>query len=150
MNEKPNIHIFTDGGSRGNPGPAAAGVYIIDDQGTVLYSLGEPLGSNTNNAAEYTAVLRAVQWLTEQPDLDATYAQCQFFLDSELACRQITGVYKIKNEGLRALVVQIWALLKKLPLRYTFTHIPREKNKQADRLVNMALDRNATVTYNNG
>lgn len=141
---KENIHIFTDGGSRGNPGNAAIGVYITTSSEKELYSLGEPIGVATNNVAEYKAVIAAFAWLIKQHDI----AGVNFFLDSELVCRQITGVYKVKNEDLRALLYSIHEMQRKLSFPITFLHIPREKNKKADMLVNMALDKNIAVSYN--
>ena len=143
MNDK--IQIFTDGGSRGNPGNAAIGVYIIDSKEKELYSLGEPIGIATNNVAEYRAVIAAFKWLTQQ---SSVVTGVNFFLDSELVCRQLTGVYKVKNEDLRGLLYSVHEMKRKLSFPITFLHIPREKNKKADLLVNMALDKNSVVSYN--
>lgn len=137
--------IFTDGGSRGNPGPAASGVYIIDVHGKEAYSLGKPLGETTNNVAEYTAVLLACEWLKKQPANGIT--SVHFFLDSELACRQLNGIYKVKSEGLKPLYYSIQEYRAKFAFKTIFSHIPREKNKMADALVNMALDKNSIVSY---
>lgn len=135
--------IFTDGGSRGNPGPAASGVYIVAADGTEVYSLGKPLGETTNNVAEYTAVLLACEWLKKQSGVQSA----SFFLDSELVCRQLNGVYKIKSEGLKSLYYTIQEYREKFGFPTVFSHIPREKNKKADALVNMALDKNLLVSY---
>lgn len=139
------INIFTDGGSRGNPGNAAIGVYITTYNEKELYSLGEPIGVATNNVAEYRAVIAALTWLIKQ---SSAFAGANFFLDSELVCRQITGVYKVKNENLRALLYSVRNLQRKLSFSVTFLHISRDKNKKADGLVNMALDKNTAVSYN--
>ena len=142
----PTFSIFTDGGSRGNPGPAASGVYIVNAKGKEAYSLGKPLGDTTNNVAEYTAVLLACEWLNKQPVKDIT--SVHFFLDSELACRQLNGIYKVKSEGLKPLYYSIQEYRGKFAFKTVFSHIPREKNKMADALVNMALDKNSRVSYN--
>ncbi len=135
------IRIFTDGGARGNPGPAAIGVHIIDDQGSVLARIGKKIGIATNNVAEYTAVLEAMQWLLDHSDTWATQSDIVFFLDSQLAVRQLTGLYKIKNPALLALVTKIEVCRRQLSnARVSFSHVPREENKLADALVNMALD----------
>jgi ribonuclease HI len=116
------IKIFTDGGARGNPGPAALGVYICNQKDEEIFSVGKYIGETTNNVAEYSAVLEAFLWLREKNIQE----EVRFFLDSELVCRQLNGIYKVKNAA--------------LGLKVTFSHIPRELNKKADRMVNIALD----------
>lgn len=131
-----NILAYTDGGSRGNPGPAGAGAILYDaDTKTVLAEISEYLGKQTNNVAEYTALLLAIQ---KAKELGAE--RVDFRLDSELIVKQMNGEYKVKNEHLAKLFVQIWNLRQQF-VRVTFEHIRREKNKEADKLANDAMDR---------
>lgn len=127
--------MFTDGGARGNPGPAGLGVVLLNaDSGEVVAEIAEYLGEKTNNQAEYMAVLRGVERAKE---LGATELEC--FMDSQLVAEQLSRNYKIKNAELAKLFVQIWNLLGFFK-RASFTHIPREQNKAADKLVNKAID----------
>lgn len=129
-----HLIIHTDGGSRGNPGPAALGVYVTDERGAVLKKHSRYLGEQTNNYAEYMAIIDA---LTHAKDLGADEVEMR--MDSELAVRQLNGVYKVKNQALGVLFMQVHNL--RLGFRkVTFTHVRREKNKEADRLVNEAID----------
>ena len=129
------IIIYTDGGSRGNPGPAAIGV-VIEDKG---YS--EYIGERTNNEAEYEAVIFALKRAKQIFGKDKVKnAELEFNLDSELVVEQLNHHYKIEGEKIAPLFLKIWNLLLDFE-KVTFQHIPREKNKEADRLVNAALDR---------
>lgn len=129
------VVIYTDGGARGNPGPAAAGAVIIADgkKSEVKAYLGNPI---TNNWAEYEAVVialgKALEMLLRDRDLD-------FKLDSQLVVEQLKGNWKIKEPELKKQVQKVHGLLKDFGT-VTFTHIPRAENKEADRLVNEALD----------
>ena len=127
--------IYTDGGARGNPGPAAIG-YVVGGK-----KYGEFIGETTNNVAEYKALIAALKKakaLLGKKKAKETEAEC--YMDSELLMRQLTGVYKIEDENLQPLWLEIWNL--RLDFKSVeFRHIPREKNKEADRLVNEALDR---------
>lgn len=132
------ITIFTDGGARGNPGPAAIGVVVLDEQMEVVGELKETIGEATNNVAEYTAVKRAFEYLAELfPDTKAL--QVTVKLDSQLVERQLIGVYKIKEQNLKTYVEAIKPLQEQFS-SVTYEHIPRSENKEADRLVNEALD----------
>ncbi len=132
------ITVFTDGGARGNPGPAAIGVHILDEQNQVLTELSECIGETTNNVAEYTAVKRALEHM--QVFFDDTKAlQVSFKLDSQLVERQITGQYKVKDATLKTYCDDIKVMLN-LFASVTFTYVPGAENKEADRLVNEALD----------
>lgn len=130
--------VFTDGGARGNPGPAAIGVQILDSERAVVGELSETIGEATNNVAEYTAVKRALEHL---PALvaDSLGVQVAFFLDSQLVERQLTGAYKIKDVNLKVLAEAIKTLERNFA-SVSYTHVPRAENKEADRLVNEALD----------
>jgi ribonuclease HI len=130
------IKIFTDGGARGNPGPAALGVYICNQKDEEIFSVGKYIGETTNNVAEYSAVLEAFLWLREKNIQE----EVRFFLDSELVCRQLNGIYKVKNAVLLGFLQKIKVIEAALGLKVTFSHIPRELNKKADRMVNIALD----------
>ncbi len=130
------IKVFTDGGARGNPGPAALGVYICDEKGNALARIGKTIGSTTNNIAEYSAVVEAFDWLVKHPQKE----EIHFFLDSELVYSQIKGIYKVKNEKLRQLLYDIREKEARIKVPIRYFHIRREFNKDADSLVNMALD----------
>jgi len=132
MNQK--LIIFTDGGARGNPGPAAIGAVIYDEQHQTVAEISEYIGETTNNQAEYRAVVAAIGKARE---LGAS--ELDFFLDSQLVVEQLNGNYKVKNKDLAPLFVQIYnASLGFKKVKYT--HIPRAQNQAADKLVNLALD----------
>ena len=133
------VNIYTDGGSRGNPGPAAVGVFIEGD-GEVLAQIGKKIGENTNNYAEYSAVLKALDFLLENKNILDKDSKINFFMDSQLAYSQITGVYKVKNGVLKELLFKIKEREAQIKTPILYNFIPREKNKNADKLVNLALD----------
>lgn len=133
-----SISIHTDGGSRGNPGPAAIGIFIEDENKT-LAKIGKKIGETTNNIAEYKAVLEALSWILENRE-KTKGSRINFFIDSQLIYSQIIGVYKIKNENLRAILFEIRKKEAEINSTINYNHVPREKNKKADTLVNMALD----------
>jgi ribonuclease HI len=123
-----------DGGARGNPGPAAYGVVIRNAKGDVLEEWGEYLGLRTNNVAEYSGLLAALDYAVEKK-----YASLKVLSDSELLVRQMHGQYKVKNPALQELFGRAQALARRLQL-FSVEHVPRERNKEADRLVNQVLD----------
>lgn len=125
---------YCDGGSRGNPGPAAFGVSILDDSGVEIEAIGEIIGVDTNNVAEYKAVVRALERCA---DLGATEVELRS--DSQLLIRQLTGLYKVKAVHLRPLYDAARAAAARID-RVTYTHVYREQNVRADALVNEALD----------
>lgn len=130
--------INTDGGARGNPGPAGIGVVIQTVDRKVLKKFGKYLGDNfTNNQAEYRAVLEAMKAAKE---LGGTHLQ--FHMDSELAVRQLNHIYKVKNPELQQLFLEIKNLQTKFSY-VTFFHVPRAQNSLADKLVNEAIDKKA-------
>lgn len=132
------MHI--DGGSRGNPGPAGAGVVIYSaDDRTELYEAGFFLGEKTNNLAEYTALLEGLKAL-----LDRNINRVEIFSDSQLMVRQISGEYRVKNAGLKPLFQEACGLIKKFQY-CKIEHVRREKNKDADKLANMAMDAKANI-----
>lgn len=131
----------TDGGSRGNPGPAGAGAVVLNDRGKILKKANVFLGTMTNNEAEYRAIILGLETLKKFLGKDKVKnLEIEARLDSELVCRQLNGEYQIKEEKLVPLFVQVWnsrvADFKKL----RFTHIPREQNVIADQLANEAMD----------
>ena len=134
------VNVFTDGGSRGNPGPSAVGVYVEDYDGKELVSIGKKIGIATNNVAEYSAIIEAFEWLCVSKDKLGNNTKIFFYLDSELAYSQLSGLYKIKNAAIRELVLKIRQKEAELNMSVIYSHIPREKNKKADLLVNLALD----------
>lgn len=137
MNKPEEIFIYTDGGSRGNPGEAAYGFVVFDKDSNRLYEEGKRIGINTNNVAEYSAVLGAFKWLEGHDYHDKHIA---FYMDSLLVASQLAGKWKIKNEILRGFYWEIKEFEKKLGEQVTYSHVPREKNTEADRMVNLALD----------
>ena len=128
------LEIFCDGGSRGNPGPAAFG-YVVFQDGQVLQKKGGYIGVATNNFAEYTAIVEALTWLKENHKGE----ELKFFLDSQLAASQLAGLYKVKDATIREFVFKIRTVEPDFS-KVTYTHIPREQNKFADQMVNLALD----------
>jgi ribonuclease HI len=140
MQNEPII-IHTDGGSRGNPGPAAC-AFVAEENGLEIFKSSKYLGNTTNNVAEYRAVILALEWLVDKSSLTVSGSLVTFFLDSELVVKQINGLYKVKDENLRNLFFEALTLMKKFKGSINFKHIPREKNKIADLLVNQELDRN--------
>ncbi len=135
MNKWPQqIIIYTDGASRGNPGPASIGVWFTDLNSEPLFELGEKLGMQTNNFAEYTAVIRGLQFALDQGVTEVTLRS-----DSELMVKQVTGLYKVKSAVIVPLHTQVRGLVKKFKV-VKFEHVRREFNKEADRIANEALD----------
>jgi ribonuclease HI len=135
-----HITIYTDGGARGNPGPAAIGVQILDHANKVLAEISEPIGNATNNYAEYLAVARALSVVKQHYGKRTKTMQFELKLDSELVKKQLSSEYQIKEPGLVPLFIEIHNLRVAHFPHLTFTHIPRAENKAADRLVNEALD----------
>ena len=126
--------LFTDGGSRGNPGPAAYGFVLEADDGTVLDARGEAIGVATNNVAEYSALIAGL----ERARL-LGLAEVEVVSDSELLVKQMRGEYKVKNAALRELSLEAARLAREIG-KVTYTAVRREHNELADRLVNDALD----------
>lgn len=131
------ITAFFDGGARANPGPAGYGVYIVDDLGNVLAELSGSLGVTTNNVAEYTGLIAALQWA-----VDHDVKQIHIKGDSLLIIEQMRGNYKVKNEGLKPLHKKARMLVMQIG-DVKFDHVRREFNKEADRLSNVGMDGNA-------
>lgn len=128
------LTVNVDGGARGNPGPAAIGIVVRDGDGGVLREVGETIGKATNNVAEYKALLRGIELASE---LGGTELELRG--DSELVVRQVEGRYKVKNAGMKPLYQQVMQALRELD-SWSISHVRREQNADADRLVNEALD----------
>jgi ribonuclease HI len=136
------IIMYSDGGSRGNPGPAALGVYIE----TLEKRFGEFLGTKTNNEAEYMAIiagLKKIKALIGKEKAKKVAVECR--MDSELACKQLNHEYKIENEKLQPLFFQVWNLMLDFK-EVRFVHVYREKNTVADAEANKAMDQAAKQT----
>lgn len=139
--------IYTDGGSRRNPGPAAAG-YVIEGPDIRRTEHGEYIGIATNNVAEYSAAIFALLRLKSMIGADrARAAHVRLMADSELLVRQVNGEYKVKDANLKRLFVDLYNARQDFA-RVEFNHVRREHNKDADRMVNEALDREHSPTLN--
>lgn len=127
------LKIYTDGGAIGNPGPAGLGVVICDEKGKILAKYSKYIGEATNNQAEYQALILALQKVKQMgaQDLDC-------YSDSELVVRQLNREYKVKDKDLGPLFIKIWNLSQSFK-KINFHYIPREKNREADRLVGEAV-----------
>jgi probable phosphoglycerate mutase len=128
------IAVHIDGGSRGNPGPAAYAVVVESEDGRPLQSFSQYIGRATNNTAEYRALIAALEYAVEH-----NYARVRVQSDSELLVRQIEGHYKVKSEDLRPLYERALPLIAQMK-QFRIEHVRREQNREADRLVNLALD----------
>lgn len=129
-----SLIIYTDGGSRNNPGPAALGYVIFDHQGRQIEARGQFLGETTNNVAEYRAMIAAAERAVQIHAPDVT-----FRVDSQLLQRQITRRYRVRSPHLKPLFDRLTDILKHLP-KWRIEHIPREQNRTADHMVNLAID----------
>jgi probable phosphoglycerate mutase len=126
--------LFTDGGARGNPGPAAYGFVLEADDGTVLAAEGEAIGVATNNVAEYSGLIAGLRRAVE-----LKVPEVEVISDSELLVKQMRGEYKVKNEALRGLSLEAARLAREVG-KVEYRHVKRAENELADRLVNEALD----------
>jgi ribonuclease HI len=134
MAKSPEVIAHIDGASRGNPGPAACAVVMESSGGSKLAGFSKYLGRATNNVAEYQALLAALEYA-----LSHHYLRIHVQTDSELLALQIEGAYKVKNPGLK----RVWAQARQMIARlesFSIEHVPREQNREADRLANQALD----------
>lgn len=137
MKPASKLTIFGDGGSRGNPGQAAYGFAVYDENDNLLYKEGKRLGITTNNVAEYSAVINAFKWvLKNYPQIK----NINFKLDSMLVASQMSGKFKVKHPAMKELFITAKGLEGQLQAQIIYTQIPRAQNKTADRLVNDALD----------
>jgi len=139
MPEALRLIIHTDGGSRGNPGPTALGVVILIEGGQTLHKISQYLGTGTNNEAEYDAILASLSWL-EAVVADKNITHITWKLDSKLVVEQLNRHWKIKEDRLRVRANRAWQIIDALAIPYSIVHILRHQNKDADTLVNQALD----------
>ncbi|AQT67554.1 Phosphoribosylglycinamide formyltransferase [Anaerohalosphaera lusitana] len=133
------ITIYTDGGSRGNPGPGGSGYALYDSEGNLILGRGVYLGKTTNNVAEYTGMLEALRTASEM-----NFENVQVFTDSELMTKQLNGIYKVKSPNLKSIYKQCVELLDSFA-SWEVSHVYRENNKEADALANQAMDARADV-----
>lgn len=131
------LTVFTDGASRGNPGPASYG-FMIQENGKTVYEEGRTLGVTTNNVAEYTSVLNSLKYIRKNYSQQLPL-KVEYFADSKLVVEQLSGRFKVKSAHLRELIMQINILINEVG-QVTFNHVPREQNQAADKLANLALD----------
>lgn len=141
MKKIQKVSVYSDGGARGNPGPAAVGILVLGERGEVLARHRDYLGPTTNNVAEYCGIIGALK-LAKKLGAEEVDAH----LDSELVIRQLTGVYRIKEPHLRKLFDEVKSIESEFQ-KVTYTHLPRThaRIKQVDKLVNQALDEAMTV-----
>jgi len=135
------LKLYTDGGARGNPGPAGIGAVILNEEGRIMAEISEYIGEATNNQAEYKALIAG---LTKAKELGAS--ELEVFLDSELVVKQLNREYRVKDKHLAPLFLQVYNIslgFKKI----IFKHIRREKNEIADKLVNQALDKECGLRH---
>ena len=144
MTQTTILYVYTDGGSRGNPGEAALGFYVENQSQQMLAGIGRRLGVATNNVAEYNAILEALSWIVSNKSDLPNLKEVNFFMDSQLASSQLNGVYKVKNSKLREIIFEIRQKEAEINLAISYSHVPREQNKKADKLVNQALDEKLT------
>lgn len=143
--------VYTDGGARGNPGPAGIGIVIQDDRGNTIKSYGEAIGEATNNEAEYQAIifaLKKIKLLFGKAKVKQMAIEIR--MDSELAVEQLSNRYKIQGENLQKRFMEIRNLIIDAGGKISFTHVPREQNRAADRLVNEALDKKQGLLIETG
>ncbi len=134
------LHAFTDGASRGNPGESGIGVLVKDDKGNTVLSLNGFIGRSTNNRAEYIALITLLERMQKVP--------CGRLIvrsDSELMVRQVNGQYKVKDQDMKRYHRKVAGLIAGSPFAFELKHIPREKNGEADRLANQAIDLRLTL-----
>lgn len=140
MSKAEKLIVYTDGGSRGNPGPAGIGVVICDEKERAIKEYGEKIGVKTNNEAEYEAVIFALKKTKQLFGKERTKKmEVEFRMDSEFVMKQLNGEYKIEEERMFPLFISVWNLKMDFA-KVGFSHVRREKNRAADRLVNAALD----------
>jgi probable phosphoglycerate mutase len=132
------ISVYTDGGSRGNPGISGFGVAVLDQSGRVIYKISKFLGVKTNNEAEYLALLEALSWIR---DHQTEFSTVKFYADSQLLVRQVNGKYKVKAANIKPLYQLALSLISDIHIPCTFHEILRDQNSLADSLANLAMDR---------
>jgi ribonuclease HI len=137
-----NYSVYCDGGARGNPGPAGIGFVVFNSRGKPLTKAAKFIGEATNNVAEYWAVIEALKWFKGKIKSTGKNLRIKFFLDSMLVVNQLNGFFKIKNSGLRNLIVKVREKEGLLAAQISYHFVPREENQIADNLVNRIIDKN--------
>lgn len=135
-----NINVYTDGGSRGNPGHSGYGLVVYDDEQNILFQESKYLGTKTNNEAEYAGLIGALNWINDNQN-SLKISKINFHSDSQLMIRQLIGLYKVKAPNLIPIFNQAKDLIKSISSSITFKDIRRDFNKLADQLANDAMDR---------
>lgn len=131
------ISVYTDGGSRGNPGISGFGVAVFDESGQVIHKISKFIGIKTNNEAEYSGLLEALTWVR---DHQSEFSSVKFYSDSQLLVRQINGKYKVKAINIKPFYQLALSTISDIHIPCTFHEILREKNSLADSLANLAMD----------
>lgn len=134
-----NITVYTDGGSRGNPGHSGYGLVIYNDSQKILFQESKYLGVKTNNEAEYSGLIGALEWLNQNQD--AKILKINLYSDSQLMIRQIQGKYKVKAPNLKPFFQKAQELIASIKIPIIFQDVRRDFNKLADELANQAMDR---------
>lgn len=137
------VKVYTDGASRGNPGESGIGIIIYDENGTKLKTWNEYTGRRTNNQAEYLALIKSTDLLSELKN-ETKISFIEFYADSQLMVKQMNLEYKVKDAGMKELFLKAQKLVNQLRLPYKFTHIERALNKEADKLANQGIDNKNT------
>lgn len=135
-----NINVYTDGGSRGNPGPSAYGLVVYDDQQQIIHKDSKYLGVKTNNEAEYAGLIAALEWIKNNQS-KLNLSKINFYSDSQLMVRQISGTYRVKASNLLPIFQEAKTLIGQINLSINFQDVRRELNELADQLANEAMDR---------
>lgn len=135
------LHIFVDGGARGNPGPAAVGFVVKELSGRILEKHGKFIGETTNNQAEYEAVIEALKWVKSNSQPPTPNPQLTLYLDSRLIVSQLNGLFRVKNGHLREKIILVRQLEKAVGGQVSYRAIARNQNQLADALVNQALNK---------
>lgn len=138
--EDVEMNIFSDGGARGNPGPAGS-AFVVFYKNKIIHKQKLFIGNATNNQAEYKAFLMGLNWINENIN-NYRVDKILFSLDSELVVKQLNNIYRVKNIIIKTYYNDILKILKKIKVDYLIKHIPREKNYFADNLVNQVIDEN--------
>ncbi len=134
------IKIYTDGASRGNPGLSGIGIIIYNENNFILSTYKEYIGTATNNQAEYRAVIKSIELIKKLKKNGIEFDKVEFYSDSELMVNQINFDYETKDAELALLNNKFHVKVRKLGINYSIHHIERSKNKNADKLANMAID----------
>lgn len=135
-----NINVYTDGGSRGNPGHSGYGLAIYDDDQKIIFTDSQYLGIKTNNEAEYAGLIGALNWINDNQE-KLKISKINFYADSQLMIRQMQGIYKVKAPNLIPIFHQAQGLINLISSPIVFKDVRRDFNKLADQLANSAMDR---------